>query len=77
MKKPHQKIAYLSRISVISDIFPYCPTAKIRGMPPPENKNQFSENICPTCVWVSAPTRNSKRETITFFNHPTYKDCFS
>ena len=28
MKKPHQKVAYLSRISVVSEIFPYCPTAQ-------------------------------------------------
>ena len=29
MKKPHQKIAYLSRISVVSEIFPYCPTTQM------------------------------------------------
>ena len=29
MKKPHQKVAYLSRISVVSEIFPYCPTAQM------------------------------------------------
>ena len=29
MKKPHQKVAYLSRISVVSEISPYCPTARM------------------------------------------------
>ena len=28
MKKPPQKVAYLSRNSVVSEIFPYCPTAQ-------------------------------------------------
>ena len=29
MKKPPQKVAYLSRNSVVSEIFPYCPTAQM------------------------------------------------
>ena len=29
MKKTHQKVAYWSRISVVSEIFPYFPTAQM------------------------------------------------
>ena len=29
MKKSHQKVVYSSRISDVSEIFPYCPTAQM------------------------------------------------
>ena len=52
MKTPHQKVAYLSRISVVSGIFPHCPTA------------QMAEFMFPNVAYRATVYRNGPQASI-------------